>query len=62
MKSWLPTSCSPRAIALAHELGEFSPTAYATTKEQLHRPARTAIDAGADTDALVRARDETRPR
>jgi enoyl-CoA hydratase len=44
---------------------EISPPAYATTKEQLHRPARTAIDAGAGTDALVRASwmsDETCPR
>ncbi len=45
----------PRATALARELGEYSPAVYAMTKEQLHRPARTAIDAGADTDAVVRA-------
>jgi enoyl-CoA hydratase len=45
----------PRAVALARELGEFSPAAYAMTKDQLHRPARTAIDAGVETDALVRA-------
>ena len=45
----------PRAIALAHELGEYAPAAYAMTKEQLHRPARTAIDAGAATDEVVRA-------
>ena len=60
-----PDELLPRAITLAHKLGEFSPTGYATTKEQLHRPARTAIDAGADTDALVRASwmsDETRAR
>jgi enoyl-CoA hydratase len=25
------------------------------TKQQLHRPARAAIDAGADTDEIVRA-------
>lgn len=55
----------PRAIAVAHELGQHSPTAYAATKEQLHRPARTAIDAGAETDAKVRASwtsDDTRAR
>ena len=55
----------PRATSLARELGEYSPAAYAMTKEQLHRPARTAIDAGADTDAVVRAgwmSDETHAR
>ena len=34
-------------------------------KEQLHRPARTAIDAGVETDAKVRASwtsDDTRAR
>jgi enoyl-CoA hydratase len=34
-------------------------------QEQLHRPARTAIDAGAETDAKVRASwmsDDTRAR
>jgi enoyl-CoA hydratase len=45
----------PRAIGLARELGEFTPAAYAMTKQQLHRPARLAIDAGAQTDAVVRA-------
>jgi enoyl-CoA hydratase/carnithine racemase len=40
---------------LARELGEFAPAAYAMTKQQLHRPARLAIDAGAQTDAVVRA-------
>lgn len=45
----------PRATALARELGEYAPAAYAVTKEQLHRPARTAIDAGAETDEVVRA-------
>ena len=55
----------PRAIALARELGEYAPAAYAMTKEQLHRPARAAIDAGAETDAIVRASwmsDETHAR
>jgi enoyl-CoA hydratase len=45
----------PRATALAYELGQYAPAAYAVTKEQLHRPARIAIDAGADTDDVVRA-------
>jgi enoyl-CoA hydratase len=45
----------PRATALARELGEYAPEAYAMTKEQLHRPARTAIEAGAQTDEVVRA-------
>jgi len=55
----------PRSIALARELSEFSPAAYAMTKQQLHRPARAAIDAGAETDAMVRASwmsDETHAR
>lgn len=55
----------PRAIAVARELGQHAPTAYAATKEQLHRPARTTIDAGAETDAKVRASwmsDDTRAR
>ena len=55
----------PRSIALARELSEFSPAAYAMTKQQLHRPARAAIDAGAETDAIVRASwmsDETHAR
>jgi enoyl-CoA hydratase len=47
------------------ELGQHAPTAYAATKEQLHQPARTAIDAGAETGAKVRASwmsDDTRAR
>ena len=44
-----PADLIPRAIAVARELGQHTPTAYAATKEQLHRPARTAIDAGAET-------------
>jgi enoyl-CoA hydratase len=54
-----------RAIATAHELGEYSPSAYAATKRQLHQPARIAIDAGAEMDAKVRAswiNEETRDR
>lgn len=60
-----PGDLFPRAIAVARKLGQHSPTAYAATKEQLHRPARTAIDAGAETDAKVRASwtsDDTRAR
>lgn len=45
----------PRSIALARELSEFAPAAYAMTKEQLHRPVRAAIDAGVQTDDVVRA-------
>ena len=44
-----PADLIPRAIAVARELGQHTPTAYAATKEQLHRPARMAIDAGAKT-------------
>jgi enoyl-CoA hydratase len=55
----------PRATALARELAEYAPAAYAMTKEQLHRPARAAIDAGVETDDAVRASwmsSETRAR
>lgn len=45
----------PRATALARELGGYAPETYAMTKQQLHRPARTAIEAGAETDDVVRA-------
>ena len=54
-----------RAVALARELGQHSPNAYAATKEQLHRPARAAIEAGVAVDAEVRAywtSDEARGR
>jgi enoyl-CoA hydratase len=54
-----------RAVTTARELGQYSPAAYAATKEQLHRPVRAAIDAGAATDADVRASwisEETRGR
>lgn len=34
----------------ARKLAALSPDAYAFTKQQLHRPARTAITAGADED------------
>lgn len=55
----------PRAIAVAAALGQHSPTSYALTKQQLHRPARDAIDAGVQMDAQVLAgwkSDETRAR
>jgi enoyl-CoA hydratase len=55
----------PHALAAARQLGQYSPAAYAATKKQLHRPARAAIDAGAATDADVRASwisEETRGR
>jgi enoyl-CoA hydratase/carnithine racemase len=45
----------PRATASARELAEYAPAAYAMTKQQLHRPARAAIDAGGETDEAVRA-------
>ncbi len=59
------TDLIARATAIARELGQHSPAAYAATKEQLHRLARAAIDAGAEIDAKVRASwmaDETRTR
>jgi enoyl-CoA hydratase len=57
------TDLLARATAIARELGQHSPAAYAATKEQLHRPALAAIDAGAEVDEKVRASwmaDETR--
>jgi enoyl-CoA hydratase/carnithine racemase len=53
------------ALAVARELGQYSPAAYAATKKQLHRPVRAAIDDGAAADADVRASwisEETRGR
>jgi enoyl-CoA hydratase len=50
-----PEELLPRATALARELAEYAPAAYAMTKRQLHRPARDAIDAGTETDMTVRA-------
>jgi enoyl-CoA hydratase len=50
-----PAELLVRAIALARELSAFAPAAYAITKEQLHRPARIAIDAGREADEIVRA-------
>jgi enoyl-CoA hydratase len=60
-----PDDLMPRTVATARALGQHSPTAYAAMKEQLHRPAREAIDAGAGLDANVQAiwkSDETRAR
>lgn len=45
----------PQAIATARKLARYSPAVYAATKRQLHQPARSAIDAGAQVDAKVRA-------
>jgi enoyl-CoA hydratase len=60
-----PDDLMTRAIATAQALGQHSPAAYAAMKEQLHRRARAAIDAGAELDANVRAAwksEETRAR
>jgi enoyl-CoA hydratase/carnithine racemase len=54
-----------RAVATARALGQHSPAAYSAMKEQLPRPAREAIDAGAELDANVQAlwkSEETRAR
>ena len=64
-KSSLPDDLLTRAVESARALGQHPPTAYAAMKEQLHRHAREAIDAGAELDANVRAiwkSDETRAR
>jgi enoyl-CoA hydratase len=55
----------PQAIATARELGQYSASAYAVTKRQLHQPVHTVIDAGKEVDAKVRASwttEETRGR
>ena len=60
-----PDDLLSRAVGIARTLGQHPPTAYAAMKEQLHRHAREAIDAGAELDANVRAiwkSDETRAR
>ena len=46
----------PQAVATARELGQYSPAAYAATKRQLHRPARTLIDAGITPSSVGRER------
>ena len=50
-----PADLMTRAVATARALGQHSPTAYAAMKEQLHRPAREVIGAGAELDANLRA-------
>jgi enoyl-CoA hydratase len=59
-RGWIDEVVAPgdlvtRAAGLARALGQHPPTAYAAMKEQLHRHARAAIDAGAALDANVRA-------
>jgi enoyl-CoA hydratase len=59
-RGWIDEVVAPddlvgRAVELAHELGQHPANAYAAMKEQLHRHARAAIDAGAELDAQVRA-------
>ncbi|HSS25774.1 MAG TPA: enoyl-CoA hydratase/isomerase family protein [Mycobacterium sp.] len=60
-----PADLVDRARSIAREMGGHSPSAFAATKQQLHRPTHAAIDAGADIDATARASwtsDETRAR
>jgi enoyl-CoA hydratase len=60
-----PDELLARAVDTARALGHHPATAYAAMKDQLHRHARAAIDAGADLDANVRAiwkSEETRGR
>jgi enoyl-CoA hydratase len=59
-RGWIDEVVAPddllsRAVEIARTLGQHPATAYAAMKEQLHRHARAAIDAGADLDATVRA-------
>jgi enoyl-CoA hydratase len=69
-RGWIDEVVAPddlviRAVETARALGQHSPTAYAAMKQQLHRHARAAIDAGAELDANVQAlwrSDETRAR
>jgi len=69
-RGWIDEVVAPQdlltlAIERARALGQHPPTAYAAMKEQLHRHARAAIDAGAELDATVRAiwkSNETRAR
>jgi enoyl-CoA hydratase/carnithine racemase len=69
-RGWIDEVVTPedlltRAVEVARALGRHPSTAYAAMKEQLHRHAREAIDAGAELDANVRAiwkADETRAR
>jgi enoyl-CoA hydratase len=60
-----PDALLARAVETARALGQHPPTAYAAMKEQLHRHACAAIDAGAVLDEKVREiwkADETRAR
>lgn len=57
-RGWVDAVASPDelldvATARARTLGSLAPDTYAFTKQQLHRPARAAIDAGAEEDAHV---------
>jgi enoyl-CoA hydratase len=69
-RGWIDEVVAPddllaRAVGTARALGQHPSTAYAAMKEQLHRHAREAIDAGGELDANVRAMwksDETRAR
>jgi enoyl-CoA hydratase len=69
-RGWIDEVVAPddllaRAVGTARALGQHPSTAYAAMKEQLHRHAREAIDAGGELDAKVRAMwksDETRAR
>jgi len=69
-RGWIDEVVAPdevlaRAVELAGALGRHPAAAYAAMKEQLHRHARAAIDAGAELDAKVRVNwksDETRSR
>jgi enoyl-CoA hydratase len=69
-RGWIDKVVAPddlvgRAVEIASALGQHPPTAYAAMKEQLHRHARDAVDAGGELDANVRAiwkADETRAR
>jgi enoyl-CoA hydratase len=69
-RGWVDDVVAPgellaRAVDTAGALGQYPATAYAAMKDQLHRHARAAIDAGAELDANVRAiwkSDETRGR
>jgi enoyl-CoA hydratase len=59
-RGWIDEVVTPddligRAVELASSLGRHPATAYAAMKQQLHRHARTAIDAGEELDAKVRA-------
>src|ERR1700723_3578885 len=49
------TVCADTALAVARELDQSSPAAYAATKKQSHRPVRTAINDGVAADADVPA-------